>query len=201
MANYSKNSHTEYKRVASNSDNLLGAQTLLSTENQLEFNDFSQRVLQAIKPTDFIEELWASDFIKLSWQLKRLERLKIEYLQSSAHIGLEKVIEHHVDSLQRRNFVGLWVRKDPEAISIVNDLLTESGLTDEAITAHTYIQKLEEFERIEKLIENMTTRRNRLLHEIELRRELFARRLQEVADAQGSRLISPLAEGVSEAAE
>jgi hypothetical protein len=201
MPNNSKNSGTEYKRAASNNDNPLGAQKLLPTEDPAEFNDFSQRVLQAIKPTDFIEELWTSDFIKLSWQLKRLERLKIEYLQSSAHIGLEKVIEHHVDSLQRRNFVGLWVRRDPEAISIVNDLLAEYGLTDEAITAHTYIQKLEEFERIEKLIENMAARRNRLLHEIELRRELFARRLQEAADAVSARVISSPREEASEAAE
>jgi hypothetical protein len=201
MTNNSKNSSSRNEGKNSNNYKSVGTQTLLPIEDPAEFNDFSQRVLQAIKPTDFIEELWASDFIKLSWQLNRLERLKTEYLQSSAHIGLEKVIEHHVDSLQRRNFVGLWVRKDPEAMSIVNDLLAESGLTDDAITAHTYIQKIEEFERIEKLIKSMAARRNRLLHEIELRRELFARRMQETTDAVSARVISPPSEKLSEAAE
>ncbi len=76
-----------------------------------------------------------------------------------------------------------------------------SELTDQAITTHYFIQKIEKFVRIEKLIEIMSVRRNRPLHEIELRRELFARRLQEAADNVSARDISSPRKEVSQAAE
>jgi hypothetical protein len=80
-------------------------------------------------------------------------------------------------------------------------LLSQSNLTEEAVSALTYVAKIEAFESIERRIESIAKRRSRVMLEIERRREFFGRKLREASEAEKSRLSEARSQEICEAAE
>ena len=81
-------------------------------------------------------------------------------------------------------------RGDAEAIATVDAVLAAAGLTVEAATAHTFAGRLDEVERIERMIYLAEKRKNAALRELDRRRDALAEQLrraaEEVQDAEFS---------------
>ena len=76
---------------------------------------------------------------------------------------------------------GWFARKD-KAVQEVEQALTRAGLTGEAVTAQTLSVKLDDVERIDRLIMNAEARRNAMLREVERHRDVVAARLRQAAE-------------------
>jgi hypothetical protein len=91
-----------------------------------------------------------------------------------------------------------YARREPEAIKQVNELLTTRGVTMHDITTKPLMRKIDDIERIDKLIDIAETRRNVSLREIERRRavlgEALRRTVQEVEDAEFEVIETPRVE-------
>jgi hypothetical protein len=163
---------------------LLGEIPLLPGEDPLLLDQLWQEVHTILQPIDFIDKIYARDIVKLLWEERRLYRLKAEFLKSSSHLGLELILQHHVDYSSRKNFIARWVQGDPETVEVVNAILVKSSLTREAITAETFVIKLRELENIDRMIANHEERRNKALRELTIHRELVQRSLIALAHRQ-----------------
>jgi hypothetical protein len=170
---------------------LLGEIPLLPGEAPLLLDQLWQEVHAILQPVDFIDKIYARDIVKLLWEERRLYRLKAEFLKSSSHLGLEVILQHHVDYSSRRDFIAKWVQGDPETVESVNAILVKSSLTREAITAETFVIKLRELENIDRMIANHEERRNKALRELAYHREFVHRSLIALAHKQHGPIAVP----------
>jgi hypothetical protein len=87
-----------------------------------------------------------------------------------------------------KELVQKYVRREPDAVNLVDELLTDAGVSMDGFMARSLRKKLDDIERIDRLISIAESRRNASLHEIERRRaflgETLRRSVQEIEDGE-----------------
>jgi len=87
-----------------------------------------------------------------------------------------------------KELVQEYVRHEPDAVTLVHELLTGAGESLDNFMAKALAKKLDDIERIDHLITIAETRRNASLHEIDRRRavlgETLRRSVQEIEDGE-----------------
>ncbi len=81
-----------------------------------------------------------------------------------------------------------YARREPGAVTLVHELLAGAGLSMDRFMADALAQKLDDIERIDRLITTAESRRDASLREIERRRaflgETLRRSVQEIEDGE-----------------
>jgi hypothetical protein len=180
---------------------LFGPPALLLAESPTEYWRLYSLFQADFAPADVIEKMWLRDLVDLQWEVRRWRRLSSEFLSSSNHFGLDKIL----GSLQpydgsemelKRN----WMRRDPTAIAEVSRLLNLAGLTEDAILAQTLAVKLDQIDRIDRMTFQAERRRDLAIQQIERRREDVAARAraavkrsdeEEIEDVEFKELCEP----------
>ena len=146
-----------------------------------------KHISAAIGPLDFLEEIWVNDIVYFCWEICRLRRLKVTLFQAAAHDGMERVLgalwsgsKSHAEHMAKG-----WMARKDYGLKAVEDLFASSGATMEMVTARTLVARLDEFERIERLMASAEARRDIALHEIERHRSFLGRCLK--GDGRGHR--------------
>ena len=84
--------------------------------------------------------------------------------------------------------VQAYRRREPDAVTLVHDLLTSAGVSMDTFMADALAEKIDVFERIDALTAIAETRRNPALREIDRRRavlgETLRRSVQEIEDGE-----------------
>jgi hypothetical protein len=168
----------------------LGRPVLLEGEDEATYDRLLAKVTAAVRPADIIEEFWVRDVVDLMWEALRLRRLKANLLQACAASGLRKVLEPLVEFRDLSGLVEAWYARDPEALQEVKELLAKAGLNMGHVMAQTLSQKLDDVERIERMLAQAEGRRHVVLREVDRHRAAVASRLrlasEEIQDAEFS---------------
>ena len=81
-----------------------------------------------------------------------------------------------------------YVRREPDAVTLIHQLLTGAGKSMDGLTADALAEHLDDIERIDRLTTIAESRRNVSLHEIDRRRavlgETLRRSVQEIEDGE-----------------
>jgi hypothetical protein len=160
----------------------LGAPVLLEGEDPDAFNHLLAKVTESDTPRDIIEEFWVRDVVELVWETLRLRRLKASLLSVSARRGLEVVLIPLVGHSEARELAALWHLRDRKSRKRVETTLKDAGLTMDAVMAETLSIKLDDVERIERMIANAEARRCAVLREVDRHRAALAALLQQAAE-------------------
>jgi hypothetical protein len=180
MAKKSKNGNRKSVEVAVVS--VFGAAPLLEGERMKDYNALLVQLRDAVKPADFLEEIWVRDCADLCWDTLRLRRQKAELINANLHRGLQIVLETLCPESEASDLTSSWSLRDEEAIEKINELLEAGNLSMEAVKAQTVAEIIDKIERIDHMISTSEMRRNVTLRELERRRGVFARALREAAD-------------------
>lgn len=156
---------------------------LFAGEHGATYDSMLRRVSETIKPADLLEEVWLQDVVDLSWEVERLRHSKAEFLNSSAHRGLRKVLEPLLGGKQGQDLAAQWAAHDPKARKLVASTLAAAGMSMSTVMAHTLAGALGEVERFERLTAAAELRRNAMIREIAQYRSVFAAHLQRATDA------------------
>ena len=168
---------------------LFGDPPLLSTEDPARYRDMLDRFAESIAPRNIIEWLWVKDVADLSWEIPRLRRyrtLMIERRRES-DARIEYAREYADDP-------EVYDRLTPEQIEAHRNAPT---LDTEADSARLLIYYLRQYETIDKLLTSAELRRDRILRELDFRRERIAPLLRKISDE----VIDASADAVPVAAE
>jgi hypothetical protein len=96
-----------------------------------------------------------------------------------------------------------YARREPGAVTLVHELLAGAGMSIDRFMADALAQKLDDVERIDRLITTATSRRDASLREIERRRaflgETLRRSVQEIEDGEFEVIEPTPAEGINAA--
>ena len=88
----------------------------------------------------------------------------------------------------RQKLVQEYVRREPDAVTLIDELLTYTGESMDSLTADALAEKLDYIERLDHLTTIAESRRNASLREIDRRRavlgEALRRSVQEIEDGE-----------------
>jgi hypothetical protein len=167
---------------------LFGPPPLFEGEDTAAYDELLARISGAVKPADILEDIWVRDIVDLVWEAFRLRRLKVNLMTATAHQGLEAVLAPLVSWSQRDSLAKAWAARKPSAIERVDKVLASAGLTMDAVMAQTLSLKLDDIERIDRMIAIAEARRNTILREVDRHRETLSQNLrravQQVEDGQ-----------------
>ncbi len=163
---------------------LLGKRPIVTGEEPERYDDLLARIGNAIKPKNAIEWLWVKDVTDFTWEIQRYRRFKTALLDTIRNKVLVDTLAPICSNLAPSNWrphdyarelARAWATSDPEARGTVDELFRENAIDIDMIMANALVLKIEDFERIERLIANAEARRDRLLRDIEARRASQAR--------------------------
>ena len=112
---------------------------------------------------------------------------KVEKILAGIELNMDQVLD---DAKRRKakELVQEYVRREPDAVTLVDGLLTDAGVSMDGLMADALAKKLDDIERIDRLISIVESRRNASLREIERRRavlgETLRRSVQEIEDGE-----------------
>ena len=162
---------------------LLGPRPLIDGEDGTNYDVILERISADVAPADFVEEIWVRNVVDLVWDSVRLRRLKSQLLHAAAHQGLERVLTPLLGWLSADKLSGKWASGDEEAISQVEALLGRAGLTIDDVMAQTLAARIDDVERIDRMVIIAEARRDAVLREIRSRRLAFGQALRRAGEA------------------
>src|SRR5258707_504248 len=130
---------------------LLGPRPLIDGEDGTNYDVILERISADVAPADFVEEIWVRNVVDLVWDSVRLRRLKSQLLHAAAHQGLTSVLTPLLDWSSARELSSKWALGDEEAISKVERLLGQAGLTIDDVMAQTLAVRIDDVERIDRM--------------------------------------------------
>src|SRR5262249_50914352 len=161
---------------------LFGPPPLLDGEDTAAYDELLVRISGAVKPADILEEIWVRDVVDLVWEAFRLRRLKANLMTVVAYEGLTKILETLIGRWSdASDLAQAWARRDRDAIRQVDELLASAGFTMDAVMAQTLSLKLNDIERIDRMIATAEGRRNAILREVDRHRTTWGRNLHQAA--------------------
>ena len=173
--------------------NLFGPPPLLEGEDRAAYDELAARVFSAVRPTDFIEEIWARELADVSWSLFRLRRVLASFLSTrvsndaseaankeatslaEAEMELmEETEKEEMDRLLHDNLLS-WeelVAQNPRANEKFQELWASamSNLDMDAIQAEVMVYQFDKVEQIENLIATTERRFDAIIHEMDRHR-------------------------------
>jgi hypothetical protein len=156
---------------------LLGDPPVLSTENPTLYWDMLDRFAKSVVPRNIIEWLWIKDIVDLSWEIARLRRyrtLQIETGRDNQNAGIEYAREHADDP----DLYSEYQLRPAE----IEARRTAPRLDTEADSAGLLISDLDTYETVDKLLMAAELRRDRILRELDFRRERIAPLLRKTSN-------------------
>jgi hypothetical protein len=162
---------------------LLGPRPLIDGEDETNYDVILERISADVAPADFVEEIWVRNVVDLVWDSVRLRRLKSQLLQAAAHEGLERLLASIIDWQRADQLSRKWALGDEEAMGEVERLLGRAGLTFDAVMAQTLAARIDDVERIDRMVIIAEARRDAVLREIRSRRAAFGQALRRAGDA------------------
>jgi hypothetical protein len=177
---------TEIQIVHSGEPDFFGAPPLIQGENPADYQALLKRVSVAVRPRDFLDEIWVRDIVDLYWEMLRLRRLKAGLLNASMGDGLRAVLGSLMStgssSLTTQALVQSWINGSPDSRKKVEQSLAAAGFSMDVVAAAALSKKLDEFERIDRMITSAEARRNNALREIDRHRATLGAALRAAVD-------------------
>jgi len=155
---------------------------VLDDEDPAAYEEIFARISAVVKPADFLEEIWVRDVVALVWEAFRLRRLKTCLLETAAPRGLARVFSSFLPHATVNEIAAGWARRDGERVKQVEGLLDQTGFTMEHILAETLAARIDDIERIDRMIASAEQRRSAMLREVDRHRASLAARLRLASD-------------------
>jgi hypothetical protein len=163
---------------------------MLHGEDAAAYDQLAARITAAVAPANVIEEIWVRDVVDLVWEVVRLRRLKASLFTIGASDGMAAILRGIGES---RYLAKEWAARKPEAVAEVNTRLSAAGLDIDDVTASTFAERIDQFERLERMLAAAEVRRAAALNAIDNRR--VAERLRAAALAAEREAAPPIADG------
>ena len=155
--------------------------SLADGDDAATYAQLAARIRAAVAPANVFEEIFARDVADLTWDVVRLRRLKAGLFKVGASDGMAEIMRGMEGEIPARLRVRGWTARDPVAVAAVNSQLSAAGLDMGDVTTSTFAARIDQFDRIERMLAAAEVRRAAALHAIDNRRA--AERARAAAEA------------------
>jgi hypothetical protein len=173
---------------------LFGAPPLLRTESSDAYDTLWSALAVQFDPREIMEWAWVRDLADLTWDIGRIRRVLTSMLNISFKSGLQgtlRAVIPFVATLPREDEVLAESWYDVSAgKGKVASTLARYGLSADAAEGEAFARRLDEIERMQRLIISAESRRNMIMRELHVYREssLAKKARHEIIDAEPTHL-------------
>jgi hypothetical protein len=167
---------------------LFGRPPLIPGEDSATYEALRVEIWRALQPKDALEEINVQDMVDLTWEARRMHRLKVNLLRVAAPEAVEKILRtlkpsssSSYSSSSYKDIGRRWTLCEPQALKEITGLLAPAGLGPEAVTALALAANLDPFERMNRIGAGAEGRRNLIPREIDRHRAAVATAAKERA--------------------
>jgi hypothetical protein len=168
--------------VQPTTQSMFGPPALVPGEDRADYEALRARISAAVKPKDFLEEMWVRDVSDQMWDTLRMRRFKANLLTAAKAHGLELFLKPGRGIHDAQTATRCWVKGTHSGVQEVNQQLAKMDANGETLSAFALVAMIDEFERLDRMIANAESRRNATLREIERHREAVAKALRRASD-------------------
>jgi hypothetical protein len=167
-------------------------------EDKVLYEQLQDEVAAVIQPKDYIEFIWVRDFTDLTWQIWTLNQTRVEILQAARILALRDrfkvLLDDGVTTEEILKLESIEHAKEWFTDESLRHPETENHITEDELLALTYLYRQKEIAAIDKAIATAESRRNKVLREIDMRREkvVIRKRLKELHDCKVYRMTMPV---------
>ncbi len=140
---------------------------LVGGEDAASYDQLAARITAAVAPADVIEEIWVRDVVDLVWEVVRLRRLKAGLFTIGASDGMKAIL---IGIGATRDLAREWAARRSAGVAAVNTHLSAAGLDMDDVTTSTFAERIDQFERVERMLAAAELRRAAALNAIDNRR-------------------------------
>jgi hypothetical protein len=166
----------------------LGSPPLVPGEDASAYERLLTIVTNTVKPIDCVEVILIRDFVDEEWEILRYRRATANLIKAAKAEALADALRQATsqdfsfdDQAPEKLALG-WTKGDQDAIEKVQTLLDPAELTEDAIIARAVSLKLNDVERLDRMVMTKEARRNNALEETERHRANFGARLRRAAE-------------------
>ncbi len=161
---------------------------LIDGEHEADYIALRDACMKAVEPKGAIERIWLQEFIDYSWESFRLRRAKSALIQIAKKDAVALLLTECLggDYSAKQSAAPIaqgWSANDAEYLKTTKDLFEEHGYDMDAVMALAISTKLDDLERIDRLIASYSTRQTAALRELEKRRDILYKRALDFSEA------------------
>jgi hypothetical protein len=161
---------------------LLGPPPIIFGEDKCAYDALFARVQASVRPKDIFEEIWVKDVVDLVWSAQRLRRLKDNLLVATMQEAITAVMRPLIGLDSARDLAERWAWREPEFVEKLQSYLRQTELSMDVVMAQALHIRLNDIERIDRMIMNAEARRNTVLREIDRHRAALADALRRATE-------------------
>jgi len=174
-------------------DSMLGSAPVRGEfEDPTEYSEISLKMLESIRPTNYVEQLFVIDLVDITFEILNLRRVIVAWKATSVSNGIEALLRRGILSdapfgaekvakIEAKLEAKRWREDRGDSRDRIEERLNSMGISEHAIEVEVFLQSLPTLEVLEKRLFSAQQRRNALLREVWVHREL-ARRARQVSD-------------------
>lgn len=167
---------------------LLGPPLIIYGEAKDAYDAFFARIQASVRPKDIFEEIWVRDVVDSVWWAQRLRRLRDNLLVATTQEAIEAVMRPIIGRDHAHKLAAGWAWREPDSVENLQLYLRQTELSMDVLMARALQIRLNDIERIDRMIMNAEARRNTILREIDRHRAALAgalrRATENVRDAE-----------------
>ena len=146
-------------QITATDDEIFGPLPAPPGEELENLNAILAALVEEVRPKDVIEKILVRDVAYLQSDLQRLRRLKANLATSAKLQGLKKMLADIDSKYNLAQWAERWVGGEPQALVSVPKILATAGLTEDAIADEAFMSRIDEIERVDRLIAQAEVRR------------------------------------------
>jgi hypothetical protein len=163
----------------------------MATEKVSDYEQLFAYVADAIRPKAAPEWILTKDYVDLEWEILRFRRARAAIIDVTRKEALRSILESILDQellqLTTDRFTEAAVKADDWYLDEtyreeIRQLMSRHGLDEDAITAQAIALRARELEKIDDMLASAERRRNSMLKEVILYREVLSAHLGEIID-------------------
>ncbi len=157
---------------------IFGPPPLARGEGPETHNAMLAAITAGVRPKDILEEFLNRDVVYLVLEVQRLRRIKANLPSAAMVHGLGKILSDIDPNLNAIKVAERWVEREPQAVAQVQKLLSKAGLSKESIADEAFMSRIDEIERVDRMIAHAEARRALALREIYRHRQALAEQFE-----------------------
>jgi hypothetical protein len=153
---------------------IFGEPPLIRGEDDGLYHTLMEQFIKLVEPKNVIEWVWVKDLTDHTWEIGRLRRYKVHFIE------LQRDLVVH----NRGMFAALSVKdaEDEEGEDEEGEYVPQPVPLSEKDSAEMFMDKINDYKNVDKLVASAELRLSRTLREIDRRRADLARRLRKASD-------------------
>ncbi len=180
---------------------LFGKRPLIFGEDPELYDALLSRAAVAVNPTDIIEWLYLKDVVDITWEIQRLRRFQAAMINNGRKKAAGEILAAVLDEgkgamigpKEKTGWAHQFLTGNNEIKEVFFSQMATHGLDNDSIMAAAFNANIPTLEIMDRMLAVAEARRDKMLREIENRREILGRRLRDKinAEANGDLTLAP----------